>query len=306
MSPVQTLPELEKQVLRTLLYFDIFNYPLKPEEVYRFLQSNTVTQEHVEASLANLIEQKIIFRSGQLYCLRNEPRIFERRKLGNENASKLLPLAMRRASLISRFPFVRAVFASGSFSKDYMDENSDLDFFIVTAPGRLWIPRTLLVLYKRIAFLNSHKFFCLNYFVDEHHLAIEEANLFTATELATLVPLYNPATYRALVNANPWVRKFFPNFRQRDTSHLANAVPGTAKRIIEQVLEPFAPPLEVFFRWITLVRFRRLYQNNYSITDFNIAFKTSPHTSKNHPKNYQKKVMNLYHEKLSHHDLPAA
>ena len=86
-----------------------------------------------------------------------------------------------------------------------MDEHSDLDFFIITKPNRLWIARMLLALYQKIVLLNSHKYFCVNYFVDEHHLAIEEKNLYTATELSTLIPLYGKEYYPQLMMANHWI-----------------------------------------------------------------------------------------------------
>ncbi len=127
-----------------------------------------------------------------------------------------------RPKLISRFPFVRAVLASGSLSKGYMDEKSDIDFFIITAPHRLWIARTLLVLYKRLFLGGSHKHFCVNYFVDEDHLEIEEKNLFTATELATVLPLYGAEQYKSLIKTNGWVRDFFPNYIARSTENVSS------------------------------------------------------------------------------------
>ena len=47
------------------------------------------------------------------------------------------------ASIIAAFPFVRAVGISGSLSKQYADENSDIDYFIITAANRLWIAKNL-------------------------------------------------------------------------------------------------------------------------------------------------------------------
>ncbi len=91
-----------------------------------------------------------------------------------------------------------------------MDERSDLDFFIITAPNRLWIARTLLVLYKRVFLANSHKHFCVNYFIDEKHLEIEEKNLFTATELATVIPLYGSKQYENLQGVNSWLARILP------------------------------------------------------------------------------------------------
>jgi hypothetical protein len=297
------LPELEQHILKTMLYFDIFDYPLKSEEVFKYLQTNSVTEEHIQASLHLMAEKKILFQHDQYYSMHDELKNIDRRRRGNQEALKLMPLARKRASLISRFPFVRAVMASGSLSKDYMDEKSDLDFFIVTAPDRLWIARTLLVLYKRIFLFNSHKFFCVNYFIDELHLEIEERNLFTATELATLVPLYNPGLYQRMIQKNSWLKKVFPNYRPRDVAALADNPDGRLKKVSEKILTPFASYLEKLFMKVSLNRFKRIYGKKYSEEDFLIAFKTKTYTSKNHPKNYQGKIMTLYQQRLTDHDL---
>jgi hypothetical protein len=188
--------------------------------------------------------------------------------------------------------------ASGSLSKGYMDENSDLDFFVVTAPNRLWIARTLLVMYKRIFLFNSHKHFCVNYFVDTKHLEIEEKNLFTATELATLIPLYNDECYAALHASNRWLQDFFPNFRTRSVHGPEKMRSGFLKKPFEFLLNPFVRVLDKFFLRMTLRRWKTLYGNRYEKKDFDIAFKTQRHVSKNHPKHYQKKILELYNLKL--------
>jgi hypothetical protein len=296
---IKAQTELEHEVIKTLLYFDIFKYPLKADEVYRYLRTNTVTQDEVAAALRGLSERKYIFSLDAFYSTENNPGNAERRRKGNELALKLMPFARKRGQFISKFPFVRAVMASGSFSKDYMDEQSDLDFFIVTEPGKLWIARTLLVLYKRIALFNSHKYFCVNYLVDEANLEIEEKNLFTATELATLIPLQNAAIYRRLLASNPWLTRVFPNFTPRDVRNVQDAKNLFFKRVFEFMLRPFATRLERMCMSFTLNRFYRIYQKQFSEQDFLIAFKSKKYASKNHPKNYQKKVMDLYHEKMN-------
>jgi hypothetical protein len=150
---------LSQQIIKTLLYYDIFNYPLKSQEVFRFLGMNSITEADVLTTLNNLTDDKILFRHHDLFSVQDDRGIVERRIKGNEEAIRYLQIAKRKAKIISRFPFVRAVFASGSLSKDYMDDRSDLDFFVITSPGRLWIARTMLVIYKRVFLLNSHKYF---------------------------------------------------------------------------------------------------------------------------------------------------
>ena len=53
----------------------------------------------------------------------------ERRLKGEEHAADALKTAMKYTARISRFPFVRGVSLSGSLSKNYMDSESDIDYF---------------------------------------------------------------------------------------------------------------------------------------------------------------------------------
>lgn len=291
---------LDEYVVRTLLYYDIFNYPLRGREVFRFLGINSVAEQEVERSLNKLVDQQYLFRFGDLYSVQSSEANIERRLKGNHEAARHMALAKSRARFIAQFPFVRAVMASGSLSKGYMDEKSDLDFFIVTHPGRLWVARMLLVMYKRIFLFNSHKYFCVNYFVDHDHLEIEEKNIFTATELATLIPLYGKEYYDMLLASNGWMKKIFPNYKPRPTNDVPASRHGGFKKILEALLNiPVVNKLDAFFMFLTLRRWKKMYQNEYAKTDFEVAFKTRKHTSKTHPYHYQKKVTERYEEKLA-------
>ncbi|MEQ8423353.1 MAG: hypothetical protein RIA63_01495, partial [Cyclobacteriaceae bacterium] len=139
---------VSQSILKTLLYFDIFDYPLESQEVYKFLQTNHVTEKIVEEKLYGLANAGLTFRFGKFFSLHNKPALIDRRVNGNNEAVRYMDLAHQQACLIQKFPFVKAVLASGSLSKGYMDDTCDLDFFIITQSNRLWIARTLLVLYK--------------------------------------------------------------------------------------------------------------------------------------------------------------
>jgi hypothetical protein len=288
---------LQQQVMKTLLYFDIFSYPLTAAEVFNFLPVNADSESEVAGCLNDLVVKKVIFRFGHFYSVPNCEKNISRRKKGNEAAQQWLLIATKKAAFISNFPFVRGVMASGSLSKGYMDEKSDLDFFVVTAANRLWIARTLLVLYKRIFLFNSHKQFCVNYFVDVRHLEIEEKNVFTATELITLIPLQNQECYRSLLAANTWVEDFLPNYESRETKESTRASYGFRK-FLEFLLHPVSEILDKLCMYITVRRWDKLYGEKYERQDFDIAFKSRRHVSKNHPNHYQKKVLDLYQSRL--------
>ena len=132
--------------MKTLLYYDICSYPLKCAEVYRFLGTNSITETDVQHALDTLTDDVIVYRFNDLYSVQPSGLNIRRRLSGNKLAEKSVTIARKKGKLISRFPFVRGVFASGSLSKGYMEERSDIDYFIVTAPKRLWIARTLLVM----------------------------------------------------------------------------------------------------------------------------------------------------------------
>lgn len=292
---------LNRSVISTLLYYDIFQYPLKADEVFHYLDRNSVTIEDVKSELNRLNLENDIYKFEDFFSIVNDPSRISRRLAGNALAEKLLPVAKQKALLIASFPFVRGVMASGSLSKGYMEETSDLDFFIITAKNRVWIARMLLVLYKRIFLKNSHQFFCVNYFIDEEHLEIEEKNIFTATELSSLLPLYGEHIYHELIHANKhWLCKFFPNFKPRNTIDIPSAAMGAMKFFFESFITILGGDLfEKLCMNATLKRWKKKHWNNYSLEDFEIAFKSKKYVSKNHPRNFQKKVMELFHQKVS-------
>ncbi len=291
--------ETSQSALKALLYYDIFQYPLTSKEVFHFMSTNHVTQDEVTEALKELSDKGYIFQQDDFYSVRENREIIDRRVKGNNEAQKWIHPAEKQACLIYSFPFVRAVMVSGSLSKNYMDDKSDLDFFIITAPQRLWIARTLLVIYKKLVLFNSHKHFCVNYFIDSDHLEIEEKNIFTATELATLIPLCGNHYYSRLFENNKWLKEFLPNHCLKSVDTTPSA-PSNLKKIVEKMINLLGGSLwDTLLMKLTNSRWRRIYSKQYNSEDFKIAFKTKKHASKNHPKFYQKKVVNQYLEKLT-------
>ncbi len=159
----------------------------------------------------------------------DDEKYVHRRKKGNELAEKRLKTAKRVSGLISRFPFIRGILLSGSISKGFMEEDSDIDYFIITHPNRVWFSRLMLMLFKKLFFFNSKKIFCINYFVDSEKLEIEEKNIFTATEIVTLLPTYGKKIYDEFYEKNYWVKEFYPNYPKRETDKVLDRKDGIVK-----------------------------------------------------------------------------
>lgn len=296
LASAKTTPAMARAVIRVVLYFDIFKYPISAKEIHRSLPERT-TPCQVQAVLDHLVAQGMLEKEAEFYRRSGSEASVTRRLKGNALASEKMAQAYKSARRIGNFPFVEAVMVSGSLSKHYMDPGSDIDFFIVTRPGRLWVARTLLVLYKKIFLFNSHKHFCVNYFVDTDHLEIEDKNLFTATEVAFLLPILNAEGYTAFRGANAWVDAYFPNFGWRDSSACVPPQSGLWKRFGETVLGGrLGEWADARSLRLTLLRWKKKF-GGLDAERFEVAMRSRRYVSKHHPSDFQSIVLGRLYEK---------
>jgi hypothetical protein len=287
---------LQNAILKVLHYFAFFKHPLKSEELIQYLQIDMSCSEF-DTALHELIDAKKVFQLDSYYSSINEPQFVAKRRKGEAEAERLLPMAMRCGRLIARFPFVRFVGISGSLSKGYADEKTDFDFFIITAKNRLWIARTFLHLFKKFTFLfNKEKYFCMNYFIDETQLEIEDQNIFVQFELATLLPVYNTNYYSLLTKHNRWVNHNMPKFTFNKTA------PFNSENIFKKLIEicmwllPLNGLNKKLMQWTDSKWKRKWKLANYPMEDYELAFRTRINVSKNHPMNYQKLILSKLSE----------
>lgn len=282
--------------LKTILYFSLFKYPLTRTEIFQF--SASTDQKAVNQEIDLLLKKGVIFNFDGFYIDVNNPDRVERRLKGNEMARNIMPKAIKVSRKIAKFPYVKGVCLSGALSKGYYDDEGDFDFFIITKPNRLWIARTLLVLYKKIFLLNSKKYFCVNYFISEDQLEISEQNLFTATEIATLIPLYGKDTFKDFLVANPWATPYFPNKPIPKMSTIRETEKSSFSKLIEKLFDGnFGLKVDQYLQKLTLKKWRRKFKH-LAQEDFSIAMKSTRHVSKHHPQNYQNKVTKRLKERL--------
>src|SRR5687768_11281944 len=113
-------------VMSTVHYFDIFKHPLQQNELLRLIHLHNITQEELSGALIFLTKNVVLVGSDDYYLPHDGFQNIRRRKEGQNLSEKYWEKALSQARFISRFPFVRGVLISGSLSKGYMDENSDI------------------------------------------------------------------------------------------------------------------------------------------------------------------------------------
>jgi hypothetical protein len=199
-------------ILRTVLYADVFNFPMTVRELQHFLIHDTpVPLSAVETVLASgNLSHRLDIRDG--YVVRHGRRDLIPLRMAREQASEqLMPQALRYAVWLSRLPFVRLVALTGALAmRNAPDERDDLDYMLVTAPRRVWLARAFSILLVRVVKLRGIVL-CPNYVLAESALVQERQDLFIAHEIAQMVPVYGQALYRHLRDLNRWALTYLPN-----------------------------------------------------------------------------------------------
>jgi len=246
---------LERAILQTVAYADVFDYPLAADEIHRYLVGLSASRAAVRALLNNGNLPRALSRSGRYFSLCGRESAFETRKARAASASDYWRQAVRYGRRMSNLPFVRMVAVTGGLAMDNMSDG-DIDYLVITEPGRLWLCRAMIVGLVKVAAIKGTEL-CPNYFLSERALVLDERNLFTAHEVTQMVPLAGMPTYQRMRDLNRWTDVFLPN-ASGAPRRIAAAEPKSqrARRVVERTLKSrVCTPLE---RWEMSRKIRKL------------------------------------------------
>ena len=232
---------LKYRVLATLRFFDLQETPLTLWEVGRFLLDdpevmsgrldknfeliNSAERKKATASvpLGDVLECLNTQCGGEVentlgyYHLPGRSDIARRRWSNYFYGSKREKRAKTFLPFLKHMPFVRGVAIGGSQALGQQKESSDIDLFIVSEPGFMWLVRTLISLYFQLFGMRRHgqkisNRFCLNHYVAGYKQVDRERNLYKAMEYSRLRPAVYAQGIREFLKANEyWIRAFLPN-----------------------------------------------------------------------------------------------
>ncbi|MEP7254779.1 MAG: nucleotidyltransferase domain-containing protein [Ferruginibacter sp.] len=269
------------------------------EEIYLF-HAEPVLHSAIDAALETLVNDRSVFLLDEFYAVQNDISLAQRRRKGNLLAVEQMKRARKVARLLSKFPFTKGIAVSGSLSKNFADEETDIDFFIVTDANRLWIARTFMHLYKKFTFLTGHQhWFCMNYYVDEARLEITEKNIFTAMEITTLIPMQGRKSLNDFMAGNAWIKEYFPVNNPVKTS-VPEINKGFTRKVVEKIFRGSLG--NTVDKWLMGITDRR-WQKKTETHQLNskgggMGMVVDRHYSKPDPKNFQNKVVEQYAAKV--------
>ena len=249
---------LERAIAQAVAYADVFDYPLTADEIQRYSIGVAASRGAIRAALsAPGLVPAVLSRTGRYFTLAGRESAVDTRRSRAATAAEYWRRAVRYGRLIGGLPFVRMVAVTGALAMDNVADG-DIDYLVITEPGRLWLCRALIVGLVRTAAIQGTTL-CPNYFLSEQALVLSERNLFTAHEVAQMVPLSGLDTYQRLRELNRWTDAYLPNAGgppRRIAS--VEPVPHRARSFVEGTLRGrlFGP----FERWEMARKMRKLGQ----------------------------------------------
>lgn len=267
---------LEKSILATLSYYDIFDYPLTGFEVYRYLirpgspDAGAFRAGDVFEALDTSEELcKNIGRHCGFYFLAGRERTVEKRlwrkKLSDQKWKKLRPIF----GLLTLVPFVRGIFVSGSLAMENSKDDSDVDIIVVARYGRIWTVRTLMTMLTSLLGVRRHGArtkdrICLNHYITDQSLRIPFESLYNAESYAHLLNVYqeDEAVFRQWQEENRWLDSYLVNHQGSELGSVRARKKRRSLVVVGRLFEyalrgRIGDELENFFSRIESARIRR-------------------------------------------------
>lgn len=213
---------MEKAILKTLIYADIFDYPLKAYEIHKWLINNQATLQQVEKALIRLSKKARVKSKKGYYFLPSGKGLVRKRSVKEKQSKKFLLKVKLATWFLKAVPYLKLIGISGGLAMDNAGKSDDIDLFIVTSKNRIWLSRLSIIGIldfigiRRKAKMKQTKVagkLCVNILVEEDKLEQKNKDLYTAHEVLQMRVLWQRGnTYRKYLEDNEWVFEFLPNW----------------------------------------------------------------------------------------------
>ena len=230
---------LKKNILATLIYYDVSSLALTAMEVYRFC----IDRNHLSGQSLEILEMKevrffdfleqlealkkegYVHNKSGLYTLaHSETSISQNLKLRKES-SFMLHKAYSWLRWFRYVPFVRTIFITGGLSFRNAHRGSDWDVLIVAQKNRIfsarfWMTVITHILGKRRYGKYVRNRICLNHYISEKNLTIRMRDLFSAREYTWAIPVGWAPLRKDFYTMNAlFMKKFLPLWDEPQSQH---------------------------------------------------------------------------------------
>ena len=215
------MDNLEKSILKTISYYDVFDYPLTAVEIWQWLWQYKCKLSKLVFCLENSNELKnyLEVKDG-FYFFKGRSSLLLTRKIRRDYSINKWKKALRATRIIRFIPFLRAIFLCNSIPYFNAEKNSDIDFFIIIKDKYIWLSRFWITILLHILGLRRHgqkiaNRICLSFYITDKSLNLkdfyDQDNLYLYAWIKDLSPIFDKNTYHSFLKANDWIKKYLPN-----------------------------------------------------------------------------------------------
>lgn len=310
--------QITKNILNTIIYYDILNYPLTSFELWKYLivargdatEKDKCTLGAVTEALESKEAKKHIEEFRGFYFLKGRKSLVGKRIQNDKNSIVKFKIAERVARRLRFVPFVRMVAVTGTLAMKNPEQSSDIDFFVALEKGRIFTGRLLVTL--AVHLLGKRRYgkkiknrVCLNYFITTGSLEIQRQDLFGANEYSFVYPIFGFNVFQKFCGTNAdWIKKFKPNWEMPEIEPAKYySEHSKASRLIQKTKETLINFLggDIIEAWLKQKQIIRISRNPLTkkegayieATDDNLIFLPEPQGVKIYEE-YKKKSKEIF------------
>ncbi|PID52191.1 MAG: hypothetical protein CR972_02805 [Candidatus Moraniibacteriota bacterium] len=224
---------LAKNIVATITYYDVLDYPLTSFEVWKHLIDSQASQKakryrlsDVDICLQEVALKKYISEKNGFYFLCGREKLIKKRKEREIISLQKIKKLQRIVSILRFSPFVRMICVTGRLAYKNCEENSDLDVLVVYKSGHIWTGRFFITVLSHVIGVRRYgdktsDRVCLNYHITTESLSVPTRDLFAAHEYSFIFPLYdNNNFFEKFCEENMWIQNYKPQYSCEYKKHV--------------------------------------------------------------------------------------
>lgn len=219
---------MQQAVLRAVCYYDVHHFPLTRDEIWRWLcRGEGESWEPVRSEMDSAIDQLVVDGKlevhGDKLTLSGRGELIQTRAERNVESEKRWRRAKSAARFLEIVPFVKHVGVVNTLAIDNTKPTSDIDFFIIVSPGRIWMARMMvtgilsMLSYRRHDQKIANRI-CLSFYVTRASMDLAPLKLSNTEDdphlrfwASQLVPVMDDGAYSDYQKVNTWITERLPN-----------------------------------------------------------------------------------------------
>ncbi len=204
-------------IVEAIAFFDMFDKALTPFEIWQYLKIKCNFSD-VFFHLSEIKNKEKIFEKNGYYFLKGREIIVDNVTSQYNLANQKFKIAKRAAKKISFLSGVEMIAVCNNF---HYKKESDIDFFIIVSPKRIWLTRALVTIILHFFRLRRHgnkiiDRICLSFYTTKDNLNLEKLALESIDPyfyhwFLDLIPVYGEGVYKQFFKENNWLKNIFPN-----------------------------------------------------------------------------------------------